>query len=246
MGKSQKRPTAQAQLAQAFPLRSSFTESNIMHTLALHESVLVEDASADCVAFALGFLHLGEKNGTIIPGQANVQLAQMLERCARWFNLVLTQKAISDALEDPRALRNGTPVLQMHRHDPRFPVRTLAALGCALGRFTEMPARIVLLAHPRHHRRALMDLQALYDGDIVVLYPGRVVYPEKHWSYPLRWMIKSLLAWPVDYFLIQCIKHPVLAFLWFILKNLGIHAACPAALWLPKITREDEEWRTRE
>lgn len=196
-----------------------------------------EDIPANSVVFALGFLHLGEKDGTIIPGQANVQLAQALERYAGRFSLVLTQKAISDALANPRTLQDGTPVLQMHRHDSNIPVRTLAALRYALGRFAEVPECIVLLAHPRHCRRALMGLKALYGGKIVVLHPGEAVYPSKHWIYPIRWACKNLPAWPVDYLLIQSIKRPVLAPLWCILRKLGIRADCPAALRLSTIAK---------
>lgn len=189
------------------------------------------------VVFALSFSHLGEKDGVIVPGQANVQLARELERCADRFSLVLTQKAISDALANPGALRDGTPVLQMHRHDPRIPVRTLAALRCALGRFTEVPECIVLLAHPRHIKRALMDLKALYEGRIIALHPGEAVYPSKHWSYPIGWACKNTLAWSVDYVLIQSIEHSTLAPLWSILKRLGIRMECPTALRLPTIVK---------
>lgn len=202
-----------------------------------------EDIPKDSVVFALGFLHLGEKNGIIIPGQANVQLAQMLERYADRFSLILTQKAISDALGDPRALQDGTPVLQMHRHDPNIPVRTLAALRCALGRFTEVPECIVLLAHPRHYRRALMGLKALYGGKIVVLHPSKAVYPSKHWLYPIRWAYKNLLAWPVDYLLIQSIKLPATTLLWVVLKKLGGRMECPAKLRLSKIVKTNEKWK---
>lgn len=194
-----------------------------------------QDIPKNSVVFALGFLHLGEKDGTILPGQANIQLAQVLESCADRFSLVLTQKAISDALANPRALQDGTPVLQMHRHDSNIPVRTLAALRCALGRFAEVPESIVLLAHPRHRRRALMDLKALYEGRIIVLHLGETVYPSEHWLYPIRWARKNLLAWPVDYLLIQSIKYPTLAPLWCLLKRLGIRADCHTDARLPRI-----------
>jgi hypothetical protein len=205
-----------------------------------------EDIPANSVVFVLGFLHLGEKDGIIVPGQANVQLAQALERCAERFSLVLTQKAISDALANPRALQDGTPVLQMHRHDSNIPVRTLAALRCALGRFAEIPECIVLLAHPRHCQRALMDLKALYGGKIIVLHPDEAVYPSKHWTYPLRWACKNLPAWPVDYLLLQSIKHPALAPLWIVLKQLGIRMDCPEELRLSTILRTNGKWKEEE
>jgi hypothetical protein len=195
------------------------------------------------VVFALGFLHLGEKNGKIDPGGANTQLADTLERHAGWFSLVLTQKAISDALDESGSLQDGTPVFPMHRHDPEVPVRTLAALMCALERLSVVPEHIVLLAHPQHIRRALMDLKALYSGEIMVLYPGRVVYPDKHWAYPVRWAIKNALAWPVDFLLMQSIKHQTLAPLWCILRKLGIRADCNAAVRLPRIVWANGKWK---
>jgi hypothetical protein len=195
-----------------------------------------KDIPKDSVVFALGFLHLGENAGVIMPGQANIQIAQMLEQYADRFSLVLTQKAVSDALADPNALRDGTPVLQMHRHDPRVPVRTLAALRCALARFVEMPERIVLLAHPRHLRRALMDLEALYEGQIILLHPGETTHPNQHWSYPLRWTVKNALAWPVDYLLIQSIERPMLlAPLWWVMHTLGFRMECSKAVQLSQI-----------
>jgi hypothetical protein len=203
----------------------------------MYVPTLCEDIPKNSVVFALGFSHLGENDGVIIPGQANIQLAQVLERCADRFSLVLTQKAISDTLANSQALQDGTPVLQMHRHDPNIPVRTLAALRCALGRFTEVPECIVLLAHPRHYRRALMDLKALYGGKIIVLYPGQSVYPDKRRFYTIRWACKNLLALPVDYLLIQSIKRPTMAPVWCLLRKLGIRMECPAALRLPRIPK---------
>ena len=54
-----------------------------------------------------------------------------------------------------------------------------------------------------------MDLRALYSGDILVLYPGRVIYPSEHWTYPIRWTCKNGLAWMVDLLLIQSIRFQV-------------------------------------
>jgi hypothetical protein len=64
-------------------------------------------------------------------------------------------RAISDALPNPGALHDGTPVYQMHHHEPGKPVDTLAALMCPLERLSVVPGRVVLLAHPRHRRRTL-------------------------------------------------------------------------------------------
>jgi hypothetical protein len=210
---------------------------------SVHTEAPNPNTQKNCVVFALGFLHRGEQDGTIMPGEANTQLAQVLERCADTFSLVLTQRAISEALANPRALHDGTPVLQMHRHDLQVPVRTLAALMCGLERLSVMPDHIVLLAHPRHLCRALMDLKALYNGEILVLCPGKVVYPGKHWAWPARWALKNVAAWPVDFLLIQSIKHQTLAFLWCILRKLGIRADCPEGVRLPGIKRINGEWK---
>ena len=191
------------------------------------------------IVFALGFLHLGEENGTIDPGDANIQLAHLLERCAGWFSLVLTEKVISDALTSPHALPDGTPVYQMHRNNPRVPVRTLAALMCGLERLPVVPDQVVLLAHPRHIRRALMDLRALYSGEILALHPGQVIYPSRHWRWAIYWALKSALAWPVDFLLIQSIRYPALGLLWTILEKLGGRMRCPKNSRLPKIVPVD-------
>ena len=90
------------------------------------------DIPKGSVVFATAFLNLGEKNGTIIPGQANIQMANKLEECADRFSMVLTQKAVSDALANPNALGNGTPVFQIHDQNPNIEVRTFAAFRCAL------------------------------------------------------------------------------------------------------------------
>jgi hypothetical protein len=204
---------------------------------SVHAKAPNPNTQNDSIVFALGFLHPGEKEGAIVPGEANIQLAQVLERCADAFSLVLTQKAVSEALANPIALHDGTPVLQMHGHDPQVRVRTLAALMCGLERLSVVPDHIVLLAHPRHIRRALMDLRALYSGEVLVLCPGKLVYPNEHWSYRFRWALKNALAWPVDFLLIQSIRYQTLAPLWCMLRRLHIRADCSAAVRLPKITR---------
>ena len=85
-----------------------------------------DDIPPNSVVFAPAFLHLGVKNKVIVPGKAAEQIAEQLEECADRFSVVLTQKAISNALYNPKALNDGTPVFQMHRHDPDIEVCTLA------------------------------------------------------------------------------------------------------------------------
>ena len=75
-----------------------------------------KDIPPNSIVFALGFLYLGEKDGVIIPGQANAQLAQVLERCADRFSLVLTQKAISDTLAPVRPAGREGPLQYPRAH----------------------------------------------------------------------------------------------------------------------------------
>jgi hypothetical protein len=204
-----------------------------------------EDIPEDSVAFAPAFLDLGEENGVIIPGRANIQIAKKLEECAARFSLVLTQKAVSDALANPSSLGDGTPVEQMHRHDPNIEVRTFAALKCALTRFGSIPERLVLIAHPKHHKRVLMDLRALYAGEITELCLGDVYYEDDHWSRPFRWAWKNTLGWLGDYLLILSIRYPTGArLLKVFLVKFAITADCPAGVQLSKIVEKDGKWTT--
>jgi len=209
------------------------------------EETPCEDIPKDSVIFATAFLNLGEEGGVITPGQANVQMAEKLEECADRFSLVLTQKAVSDALVNPEVLGDGTPVLQMHDHNPNVEVRTFAALKCALERFESEPDRIVLMAHPEHHNRALMDLKALYGGEIVQLHLGDVFYEDDHWSRPLRWAWRNSLGWLVDYLLVWSIKHPTFTKLKPFLGRLDATTECPARVRLSRIVERDGKWMAK-
>ena len=155
------------------------------------------------VALALAFLNLGPEDpaqpfGRLIPGDANRQIAQKLEELASRFSLVLTQQAVSDALSNPIRLADGTPVYQMHRHC-EVPVYTFAALQCGLDRLPPGDWPLVVIAHPRHLRRARMGLSALApDRRIVYISSGPACYQDVHWSRPHYWTLKNGLGWLVD------------------------------------------------
>ncbi len=156
----------------------------------------------DSVVLGLGFVHLGEgEDGRLMVGKGNQYLADWLERNAASIRLVLAQKAISDGLHNPTQLPSGAPVLPMHGHDPRYPVRTLEALQLALNRFRQRPIRLVLLCHDKHAARAKANLQALApDADILVADVGRVPYADAWWLAPLVWACYELyLARPADW-----------------------------------------------
>lgn len=57
---------------------------------------------------------------------------------------------------------NGTPVYQMHRHDPSVPVRTFETLRYALNRLAFRPKYIALIAHDKQFERAFDDLSVMY------------------------------------------------------------------------------------
>jgi hypothetical protein len=200
------------------------------------------DIPQGSIVFAPAFLNLGDQDGRIIPGQANVQIANKLEECADRFSLVLTQKAVSDALVDPKALQNGVPVFQMHEHNPSVEVRTLAAFKCALQRFQYEPETVVLLAHPRHHSRALMDLRAVYSGNVVNLRLGNVLYQDDQWWRPWQWTAKDITGWLADGALILSVKYPELAKMKPVLDRINVTADCPAQVQLPKIVQKNGKW----
>lgn len=153
------------------------------------------------VVLALGFWHLGEDaEGRIRPGEANRYLAAWLDRHAHAIRVVLTQKAIADALPNPARLANGTPVFQMHKHHVAYPVRTLEALQLALERLPQRPRHLVLLAHDKHVARARADLQVLApDAAIIVPDTGPVPYWDAHALNPVLWAWYELyLARPAD------------------------------------------------
>ena len=114
------------------------------------------------------------------PGCANHSIAALLLSNQALIDVVLTQKAVSDALvslahpepdeEDEFHLPgSNVPVLQMHQHVPAAgSVRTPEALGRTLDRFqpgsfldlTQVES-FLLICHPKQYRRAYKDLKAL-------------------------------------------------------------------------------------
>ncbi len=93
---------------------------------------------------------------------------------------MLTQKAVSNALDKSTALHDGTPVEQMHKHT-RKPVRTLEALYCAVERIENLSetTHIGLIAHPKHHYLSRQALEAVLKGkvpteNIIDIHPGKL------------------------------------------------------------------------
>lgn len=154
------------------------------------------------VVFAPGFQYQGEDELDVIePGPGNRYLAHWLDDHAEDIALVLTQKAISDALPDPVQLRDSTPVFQMHAHRPDLPpVRTFEALHYALERLPEHPVAIVLIVHPKHYRRTRRNLAQLYDGQIIAPYLYDVPYRNESLFAPLWWALREIyIANPAEY-----------------------------------------------
>jgi hypothetical protein len=158
--------------------------------------------SRESIVFILGFGYF-EKDGVVTPGLANQYLAQWAEENADNISLILTQKAVSEAFDDPSMLKNGsTPVYQMHAHRPDIsPVRTLEALACALERFEVPPKTIVLVAHPKHYERALTNLEFLYpEGEIIRPLVTQVPYRDDSCLRPLSWAFRELyIARPFEF-----------------------------------------------
>lgn len=171
------------------------------------EESTCSDFPSGSVVLALGFEYLGEANGLIQPGPGNTALARQLALCADRFALVVTQKAISDAMQQDGLLVNGKllgkiPVCQMHPHQPGTVVRTLQALEFALDQFRPLPESLVLLAHDKQIERAFWDLNSLYPDKIILWKMNNVPYARPDWISPLRWAFRELyLARPAEFFL---------------------------------------------
>lgn len=183
-----------------------------------------KDIPSESIVFAPAFDNLGQdENGKYRPGKANEALAAKLEACAAHFKLVMTQKAISDALTNPECLMNGVPVYQMHRDGCGY-INTFQAFQCALARFENPPEKIVLLAHPRHIERAFFVLSALYPADkIIKMHPGNMMYEnESRWR-AYRWALKNSVAWWFDR---RKVRN---------LQNKETRLVCPEKALLPKI-----------
>ena len=164
------------------------------------------------VAIAVAFTPAG-KNGTTgkyIPGGANVRIAAKLEQCADRFQLVLTQKAVSDALDNEKALRDGTPVEQMHIDNERN-VRTWEAISCAVDRLEQFPPDVPLglVAHDKHLGRARHALEAVLEkrrpgAPVVAIHLGETPYQSGAFYLPWWWAARELLfAWPSQYWLVH-------------------------------------------
>jgi hypothetical protein len=168
-----------------------------------------ESACADfppgSTVLALGFEYLGEANGSLAPGEANAALARQLALCADRFAQVVTQKAISDALQQAGLLENGlllgrVPIRQMHPHQAGASVRTLQALESALRGLDPLPETVVLLAHDKQIERSFWDLRSLYTGTILLWKINAIPYARPGWAAPLRWALRELyLARPADF-----------------------------------------------
>lgn len=194
------------------------------------------------VVFVPAFLNRGVQNGRFRSDPSNGQLARRLEECSNRIALVVTQKAVSDALDVGTSLRNGTPVMQMHEHVNGIDVRTFAALKAALDRFDDKPAQIVLMAHPEQLDRAVMDFTFLYSGPIVPVWPGEVLYPSC--GAAIMWhLAKSPIGWVADWLLIRATDNARLRWLKPPLKLIGAQTEYPGDVKLPRRIRlVDGKW----
>ena len=111
-------------------------------------------------------------------------------------------------------------------------IRTIAAFRCALERFTDNPPdQIILIAHPKHLKRALYDLKGLVRIlfqdriDIKVLHIGDAVYPKG--ISRLTWARINLLGWIGDSISMASLRHPKLGANFIIEKLLNKFNAKP-------------------
>ena len=129
-------------------------------------------------------------------------------------------------------------------------IRTIAAFRGALERFTDNPPdEIILIAHPKHLRRALYDLKGLVHIlfqdriDIKVLHIGYAVYPEG--VSRLTWARKNLLGWMGDSISIASLRHSKLGTNFIIEKLLNKFNAkpeCPKDFQFHPLMKKDAEW----
>ena len=165
------------------------------------------DIPEGTVVIALAFTHAGKdfNSGKYLPGEANKMIKQKLEECADRFSIVLTQKAVSDALDDENRLKNGVIVVQMHK-DNAINVRTLEALCCAVERLSDYPEdiNIGLIAHDKQYKRARRALEAVLKqkktgAKIVDIHLGKTPYQDDASYRPWCWAARELfLAKPVQ------------------------------------------------
>jgi hypothetical protein len=158
------------------------------------------------VVIAPAFKNLGRNpiTGKYCPGIANARIAQKLEECADRFQLVLTQKAVSDALQDHEMLPDGTPVVQMHEDNDRA-VGTLGGLYCAIERLEGFPqtTRLGLIAHDKHLARARQALEAVIaekfpNAESVDIHLGQTPYQDDSPFRPWEWAAREMLTRPIQ------------------------------------------------
>jgi hypothetical protein len=159
------------------------------------------------VVIAPAFDHAGKDPVTnnYVPGPANRRIAEKLEECAGRFRIVLTQKAVSDALENGNRLKNGVPVEQMHI-DNQVNVRTLQAVCCAIERLKDYPENLTigLIAHDKHFMRSRQALEAVLHGmkpaaRIVDIHLGKTPYQDDAFYRPWCWALRELGVIPLQY-----------------------------------------------
>ncbi len=161
------------------------------------------------IVLAPAFSNLGQApNGKLLPGAANERIAQRLEECAERFDLVLTQKAVSDALLHGDRLQNGAPVAQMHQHSAYY-VGTLEALVCAVERLKASyphTTAVALMAHDKHVARCRQALQSVLAAlwpeprpAVLVIHLGRVPYQNLARHTPWLWAASEVAKWPVQF-----------------------------------------------
>ena len=169
------------------------------------EETTCTDIPQDSTVLVLGFVHQGETNGVIQPGLGNLEIVHQLTGCADRLFLIITQKAIIDAMIQEGLLENNrllgrVPVAQMHVHDPNHPVRTFEALNLAVANLHPLPEALVLFAHDKQIERAFWDLRSLYTGKIILWKRNGIRYARAGWLPPLAWSIRELyLARPADF-----------------------------------------------
>jgi hypothetical protein len=168
------------------------------------------DIPEGTVVIALAFKHAGKdmETGKYLPGKANERINEKLEECAGRFRIILTQKAVSDALENENKLKNGVPIEEMHK-DTVVDVRTLGAVCCAIERLKDYPENLTigLIAHDKHFKRSRQALEAVLRdmkpaARIVDIHLGKTSHQDDAFYRPWCWAARELLlAWPAQHLL---------------------------------------------
>ena len=183
-----------------------------------HPETQCGDIPEGIVVIVPAFRNLGKNpdTGKYLPGVANERIAEKLEECASRFRLVLTQSAVSDALENEEMLRDGTPVEQMHKDNAKA-AGTLEALYCAVERLGDFPqtTRVGLVAHDKHLARSHQALEAVIEAkfpnaEIVDIHLGETPYQDDAASRPWEWAGRELLTRPMQS--LQILKGRVFSF----------------------------------